>query len=233
MPQTLKFVAQLAMDDYFQNYKGEADYWDIEDFVFRVGNTVSAMYWAYYQQEYAMLRQDKKEEVVTFDTGWLLEQVATVTNTAGKLTAQLTYPIMTFPYDKSSVGIQNVFITNPQADYECERISLSTVWQTKYWPKTNRIAFYGDVGFINGCSVVSNLSFINKGSCNIKQVLVSYVPSMFDGAIIPDGLITDAISKTVTTMKQMASGQLVQKLDDFNPNKIAQNEVDKTAFAKA
>lgn len=227
MPQQLKYVAQLAMDNFYNEYKGETDFWDLEDFITQCGNQIAAIYTSFYQQAYGMLRQEKKEEVVSFDAGWLLQQVVAVKKDVNnKMYATLDCPVMTFPYDQNSIGVQNVFITDPYIENECERTGLSALWQLKYLPKTNRTFFYSDVASIN-CDIASQIGLVNKGSCNVKQVTVYYIPVMNNGeAIVPDGVISDAITKTVLTMKQMEAGVVVDTTNDGNSNKVLQTELD-------
>lgn len=230
MPQQLKYVAQLAMDNFYQSYKGDDDFWELSDFISMCGNTIASMYLNFYQQEYAMLRQDKKDEVVSFDAGWLLgQEVSVVKDKAGDLSADLDNPVMTFPYDRSSIGIQSVFITEPKSFDEIERISLSALWQLKYLPKVDKIFFYSNVAKDGK----GNLGFINKGDCNIKKIRVLYVPSMTDGeAVVADGIISDAVLKTVVAMKQIAEGNVVDQTADGNGNKIMQTEIDKNTLVK-
>lgn len=232
MPQQLKYVAQLAMDEYFQNYKGENDFWDLSDFIQTCGNTISKLYTTFYQQEYSMLRQEKKDEVISFDAGWLLEQEAEVKQNGVGLCALLDNPVMTFPWDKSSIGIQNVFITEPATLDELERTSLAALWQLKYMPKTNRIFFYSDVAKTD-CVTISKIGFVNKGSCNIKKVRILYVPVMNDGdAPVPDGIISDAITNTILEMKKIAEGNVVDMTENQNSNKTLQTEIDHTLLGK-
>lgn len=232
MPQQLRYVAQLAMDNYYQQYKGEDDFWDLEDFVSMCGNTAAALYSTFYQQEYAMLRQERKDEVISFDAGWLLEQEVEVKKVGDRLLAVLENPVMTFPYDNSSSGIQTIFITEPNSFDELERTSIGELWKMKYLPKTNRIFFFSDVS-PTSCMTISQLGFINKGGCNIKKIRVLYVPSMTDEkSNIADGIISDVVIKTVLAMKQMASGAVVDQTADQNSNKILQTELDKKTLIK-
>lgn len=232
MPQQLRYVAQLAMDNYYQNYKGEDDFWDLEDVVSMCGNTASALYSTFYQQEYAMLRQERKDEVISFDAGWLLEQEVEVKKVGDRLFAVLERPVMTFPYDKSSTGLQTIFITEPNSYDELERTSLGALWQLKYLPKTNRIFFFSDVA-PTSCMTICQIGFINKGNCNIKKIRVLYVPSMTDEmANVADGIIADVVVKTVLAMKQMAAGNVVDETADQNSNKILQTELDKKTLIK-
>jgi hypothetical protein len=232
MPQQLKYVAQLAMDNFFQQYKGENDFWELDDFISMCGNTISSMYLTFYQQEYSQLRQEKKDEVISFDAGWLLEQEVEVKKNGVGLYALLEKPVMTFPYDKSSIGLQSIFITEPLSVDELERTSLAALWQLKYMPKTNRIFFYSDVAPTD-CMSISKVGFVNKGSCNIKKIRVLYVPTMNDGdANVPDGIISDAVTKTVLAMKQIEQGTIIDQTENQNSNKIMQTEIDKAVLNK-
>lgn len=230
MPQQLKYVAQLAMDNFYQNYKGEDDFWDLEDFISMCGNTVAGIYLSFYQQEYAMLRSERNGEGIAFDAGWLSEQEVIVEKDKNnRLFANLDNAVMTFPYDKNSTGIQNVFVIDPYSNDELERTSISEVWQLKYVPFTNRIFFYSNVSG-GTCDTISKLGFVNKGNCNLKKVRVLYVPVMEENANIPDGLIGDAIAKTVLAVKQMANGNVVDQTADQNSNKVLQTEIDKNTL---
>lgn len=227
MPQQLQYVAQLAMDNFYQSYKGEDDFFDLEDFISMCGNTVAAIYLSFYQQEYNMLRQESKDEVVSFDSGWLLEKDLKVEKESiDSLYAILDEGVMTFPYDRSSIGIQNIFITDPSSTDEVERTNISSVWRLKYIPKTNKIWFYTTVS-----NEGTKIQFINKGDCNIKKVKVLYVPTMTNpDSPVADGVISDAVIKTVVAMKQIASGNVVDQTANMNGNKIMQTEIDKNTL---
>lgn len=225
MPKQLKYVAQQAQDLYLQNYKTDNDFFDLNDFILYTGNTIAAMYMQFYQQEYAMLRQERKDEVITFDVGWLSEQEVSVEKEGDRLIAKLDSAVMTFPYDKSSIGLQSIFVIDPYSADELERTNVSMLWQLKYLPKTNRIFFYPEVNG-SACLTITKIAFVNKGTCNIKKIKVLYVPSLDNGnASVPDGLIADAITKTVAVMRQIATNNIVDKTQDNNPNKILQTEI--------
>lgn len=225
MPQQLQYVAQLVQDEFYQQYKGENDFWELSDFITMTGNTVAGMYQQVYQQYYAMIRQEKNPEVVCFDSGWLLSQELEVKKDGdGFLTATLTKPVMTFPYDRSSSGLQEIFIIEPFNTCPLERTSISALYQFKYLPKTNRVFFYQDMNKIN---------FWSNIILNVKKIRVLYVPVMNDPeAPVADGIIADAITKTVSTLKQIAAGNVVDSTENQNSNKIMQTEIDKATLVK-
>lgn len=223
MPKQLKYVAQETEDMFYQNYKADSDFFVKEDFVFYTGNTITGIYQAYYQEKYKELLSEKKDEVISFDIGMLSEQVLEVSNDCGFLSAKLKYPIMTFMYDNRNTGLQNVFVTKPTGNYsELERTTNNELWQTKYLPVTNRIFFYLDL---------VNINFVNKGACNVNEVRLLYVPSMFPEAMIPDAIIDQAIQKTILSMKTAADKNVIKETLDQNKNKVLETELN-TAQAK-
>lgn len=221
MPVHLKYVAQQALDLFYQNYKSDIDFWNLGDAIDFTGNAASAIYQNFYQQEYAMLRSEKKDDVVQFDIGWLDEQVLKVENKGGILISKLSCPVMTFPYDRQQSGIQLILITNPASIDEVERTSISAAWQLNYLPVTNKIFWYGDVG---------RIVFIKKGTCNAEEVRVLYVPVMSADANVPDGIIDQVIMNTVNMMRQAADKKVIKKSLDHNQNEILETEVNKTAL---
>lgn len=214
MPTQLPIVALYAMDKFYQNYAGETDFFQIEDFVFHVGNVVAGMYQQVYKEQYAINRSDKNDEVVTFDVGWLEEQILKVERKDGRLFAAFEKPIMSFSFDNNTTGIQEVF--DFSSDKEIQRIGISEIWKFKYLPVTDDIFFYGDKG---------GISFKSMGSCNINKVRVLVVPSVNNEMSIPDGMIADAIDKTVMVMRNEYDKRVVKKTLDQNPNQLEQTEI--------
>lgn len=219
MPKLLKYIAQEISDLYYQNYKAAVDFFTFDDFVLYAGNTITGIYQAYYQEKYKELLSEKKDEVIQFDSGMLSEQILDVVSEKNTLTAKIKEPIMSFMYDMQSTGVQNVFVTKPSGNFnELERLTLSQVWQTNYLPVTDRIFFYVQIG----C-----LKFVNKGNCNVNQVQVLYIPSMYPDALIPDGIIDQAIQRTIQAMKVAADKTVIKETLDQNKNKVLEFEANK------
>lgn len=216
MPKILKYLGQDCMDNYFQNFRSDFQFFDLQDFIDNAGQTVAAIYQRYYELQYRELRGDRKDEVVTFDAGMLVEQILKVENKGGNLFADLKQPVMTFMYDQNSAGIQSVF--NTADNTELDRTTVNELWQLPYVPKTNRTFFY---------SGINRLNFVNKGDCNVKEVRVWYVPSMYADAIIADTIADEALQTTILQMRQLADKQVVKKSLDNNENKILETEIDK------
>lgn len=221
MPTKLKYIAQNALDLFYQNYKSDIEFWTLDDAIDFTGQAAAAIYQNFYQQEYAMLRSEKKDDVVQFDIGWLSEQILDVKKNDGDLSAIIKCKIMTFPYDRQQVGVQNVFVTDPRSTDEVERTSISAAYQLKFVPNTNKIFFYQDIGA---------MVLINKGQCNVNKIRVLYVPSMHGESDIADGVIEPIITSTVNMMRQAADKKVIKKSLDRNQNEILQTEIDKTSL---
>jgi hypothetical protein len=221
MGKKLALVAQYAMDAYYQQYKSDNDFFDLEDFVFHTGAAVSSIYSTFYKNEHDVIAAEKRDDVPVFDVSWLEEAVLEVQDSGGEAYAKIDFGIMSFPYDTVTAGIQSLFIIEPVNRYETERIGISAVWQLKYLPVNNRIYFYGDK---------DRIVLYNKGNCVIKKIRLLYVPTVSEDMSIPDGIIDMVITKTVASMKGMAKDVVVKKDLDGNENKILQTEMDKSAI---
>jgi len=223
LARSLQFVGQSAMDKYYQEYKSDNDYWDIDDFIAYVGENVSAFYQKIYDQKYAELRQEGKDEIVDFDISLLSQAVLDVdiSLTKKKSTAKVPCGIMTFMGDNQNSGIQMVRPSGTGFDCEFERCTMQQLWALNYMPFTKKIWFTFD-GI--------NLQFTTSGICQSKKVIVYYVPSFNPKMQIPDGIVSDVIAATILTMRKEFEGQTVKKTLDLNQNQPLQAEVNKNAL---
>lgn len=228
---TLNYIGQAAMDNYYLNYRGNADFFGLDDFVFRAGAIINDFYQKTFMTKYNELRQEKinKAELVGFNVDMLSSQDLEVKlhREMQEYRATLSQPVMTFSYDQSETGYQLVTPLSPKK-VNIERTSISELWQVQYLPFTNRIFWYPDNG---------DLVFLKKGDCNISKVRLYYIPSLRnkDGEVvgdtpIGDGLAHMAITTTVMTMKQQAEGTVVKETNDLNPNKVMESEINKTSL---
>ena len=216
MSKRLKFVAQEAMDLFYADFKSDIEFFDLDDFILYCGNSVEEIYSAWFKEQYALIRQEKKDEIVSFDPTWCDSQILDVSEIEGRLFATYKQPIMAFPYESQSSGLQNVFPVEMGAAYEFERSSLDAVWHLKYLPTTNRIFFYSD---ING------VGFVNKGKCNVRKARVLYIPSPHGLMNVPDGIVDMVKTKAVATIKELDKNNVVKKSLDQNLNRIIQSEL--------
>lgn len=223
MQNQLQYYAQQCSDNFYQNYKTDYQFFDIDDFILYLGNTIAGIYQTYFDKQRQEFRSEKKDEVVTFDEGMLSYEDIVLSSANNTLTATLSEPIMSFLTDKSNTGVQTIKILKPQCNCEVERSSLSSEWQLDLIPKVNKVFFRAGN---------TTVTFTNKSQFNISTatVRIYYVPQMYPCAIIAQGIANEAIAKTVLLMRQMHDKNVVKKSLDNNDNAILETEIDKMAI---
>lgn len=219
MAEHIDFVAQSALDLYYQNYKNNNEFWTLEDFRDHCAGLVANFYQQQYQAQYSELRQEKKDEVVAFDPETLNEQVVEVKQKDGRIFAKLEKPVASFPYDQQGIGVQELFAVE-QPGVTFERTTLSAAWQLGVIPFTNRFFFYLERG---------TLQFIKKGICNVpKKIRVLYVPSVSDkDFMVPDGIREYIVTTAAMTIREGGKGVIVKKSIDQQQNKTIETEMNK------
>lgn len=221
MPESLPIIAQRTMDLYFQSYKSSSQFFDIDDFIFYTGATISDIYQQEAKQQYAELRALKMESVVSFPADWLLEQPLKVKRKDGEIFAELEQPVMGFSFDNQILGLQDVIPIKPR-DILFERTTQSAAWQNRLTPITNRVFWYG---------MKDKVVFLNNGNCNVSEVSVLYVPAINNSMLVPEGIVNMAINQTVATMKQLAQATIEKKgTDGQGQNKTIETEMNKMAL---
>jgi len=218
MGLSIQLTAQASLDLFYQNYKSSSDFWTIEDFVIHCAGIVGNIYQQGYKEQYAEFRQEKRDEVISFDPATLNEQIVKVERKGSELVACLEHTVMSFPFDTQGVGLADIIPTRPLNGVILERTTSTALWQLKYVPYTNIIWWYLQR---------DKVKFINKGSCNLHEVTISYVPSINDPNFeVPDGIVEFVITTAAMTIKQGANAVVVKKSLDGNQNKIMQTEID-------
>jgi hypothetical protein len=221
----LSYIGQAAMDNYYKDYKGNTGFFELDDFIFRAGATISNIYQQTYQDSYKELRQDKnnKEELVAFDTELLSVQELDVKG----LESEVNCPVMSFLYDKSNTGYQFLLPIEPK-DVIFERSTMDDLWIYDYLPYTNRIFWRLQNG---------KIKFFKNCLGGIKKVQLYYIPSIqnkngeiYGDTMIADGLVDMAINGTVLKMRQIEQGIIVKKENDLNNNMTIETEINKEAL---
>jgi hypothetical protein len=141
MAEQLTITAQRCMDLYYQSFKSSSQFFDLDDFVFYTGATITDIFQQEAKQQYAELRAAKQDSVVSFPADWLLEQKLKVQRKNNKTYAVLEQPVMSFSFDNQILGLQDVLPIRP-ADVIFERTTQSAEWQNRLTPYTNRIFWY-------------------------------------------------------------------------------------------
>lgn len=230
MATELKYVAQQAMDNFYQSYVEDTNFFTIDDFISYTGNTVSAFYTQMWKDKYAELRQEKKDEMVTFDTAILGQQIIKVPKESlfkRSFKVKLDEKIMSFPYDQNNCGFQAVFYKKKDdcEDFE-NRAVRTTVLQKNSVSKTpicDRVFFYYDG---------TELGIINRRMLPVGEILCYYVPAVSREMLVPEGIIQQVISATVMMIKESAKGVIIQRELGNNPNRVLEGELDKSQLKR-
>lgn len=224
MGQQIKFIASAAMDDFNQNYSDGTSFFLIEDFIYRIGNIAADMYRTLWRQMYDEIRQERRDEVVGFEPSVLSEQVVKVKKEGMEWVGEIEKPAMSLPYDKQSSGFNNVF--DAKTGIELERSNINETWQYQYLPYSNRLFYRIDK---------NRLKIFTKGSANIQEARMLYVPSISIGdgdAELPDGMVNYVITNTVGYMRAMQQGKIIKKSLDGQENMIMESEINKESVTK-
>lgn len=215
MATAIDIVSQHCMDSFYQNYRASSDFFDLEDFIFHAGATLGDYYRQEFKQKYDEIRQEKSDEIVTFTSDILVDETVKVKNNSALLEGK----IMSFAFDRQNSGIQDVLASKPSDCIQLERTNLAQIWQLRYTPATDVVFWYYDRGAIK---------FYNKGTFNIQEIVVLYVPAVSDKMLCPDSLIDWVVNNTVQKMKGMKQGTIVKKSLDGQQNYTLETEMDKS-----
>jgi hypothetical protein len=218
MPENIEIVGSRAMDLFYQNYKSNSEFWDIDDFIAHCGGIVGSIYQQEYQRMRAEMRSEKKDEIIPFDPGILVPQVLEVKEKDGELWANLEFPIMTFPFDEQGVGLQEIISINPRNGVSFERTTSAAKYQLKYVPAGPMVWFY---------LVSDRIFLINKSTTRLKTLTALTVPAANSPKLmVADGIVEYVITTAAMTIKQAGDKTIVKKAADSNPNKLIQTEAD-------
>lgn len=220
MPKELKYIAQQAWDSYEQDYPGNTTFFTLEDWIQWAGGVLGEYYLNEFRAQYAEIRQEKRDEVVSFATDILNDMVLEVVkDDNGEYSTKEKVEVFAFPYDKQNSGYQNVFIINPGPRKEAIRANINELWQFEYAGTINRIFWYPENG---------KIKFVKQGFCNVKEIKLFYVPSISENMMVPDGLINFVRTKTVENAKIAANQVVVKESNNQNKNATIETEMDKS-----
>lgn len=217
MAVAIEIAGQSAMDLYFANYRSPSDFFTLEDFISHCAGIVGNLYMQGYKKDYDELRQEKKDEIVSFDPSILNDQLLTIERKDGEIFSKLLHPVMSFPYDEQGIGLQEIEAIKPLKGVKFERTTSGAKWQLEYVPNCNIIYYYLQR---------DTIKYINKSPCNIQEVKIWYVPSIYDPAfLVPDGIFEFVVTTAAATIKEIVKGTVVKQSADGNANKLVQTEM--------
>lgn len=220
---TLPYIAQQALDRFYQTYRSDTSFFTIDDFKEYVGNAVGAYYQQIWDAKYKEVRSEKKDEVVTFDSGILSDQTLTVpseSKTKNSFLLELEQPIMSFMADQNNCGLQAVLYSKTNCDDLDTKAIRSTLVQKnslKLLPICDRIFYYLDG---------NNIGIVNKRLLPVNEIKLYYVPAINDDMIVPEGIRQSVIDMAVTSLKEAHKDVVVKETLGNNQNMVIQSEID-------
>ncbi|HEU4608974.1 MAG TPA: hypothetical protein VFS31_12750, partial [Chitinophagaceae bacterium] len=166
---TLREVGQMAADLYYQDYKSDDQFFDLEHFFFLLGSE-------YVKMIKAEATANKKENKVftgysyiEISPYWVKNTTIDVKADNGRAKISLPEPVFQFDYDAVGSAIQDIYGVDCGKTTDCSeiiRIPYTDRWMACAMPPNGKIYYYllgNDVHFINV-------------HCNLQKVEITYVP---------------------------------------------------------
>lgn len=225
----LRMVGQMAADLYYQNYKSDDQFFDLEHFNFLLAAEYVKLIKAEATQNKRQNKIDTGFSYIEISPYWLKTEKVSVTEVDGKKISTLTEPVFQFDYDAMGSGIQEVYTVNNNTHTvntpcgEVQRVSRNDRWIACAMPPNAKL-FY----FVSGNKTIE---FVNV-HCNLKEVEVTYVPGVEcigDDFEIHQDKVHDIIRSVLNTMFGAKNGNIVDMSDDSNPNTTPATELSNVA----
>ncbi len=199
------------MNLYFEDYANGAEFFDIDDFVQYTGMAYADLLGQEYIGMYNQMRQDGDNSVIEFSHDWLKTEVVKREKDNEGYFVNLLEPIMSFPYDKRDVGLQNIFPVGTQFKGELIRSSISESWLDEYIPLSCKVYW----------SLLGKKIYLSTTMGEPPASLrVVYVPSLSDSLEIPASRQKMVIDNTIKMMREAARGFLVKETNNQNLNEL-------------
>lgn len=159
--KALKVAAQAIMDAYYQDFKPDDAFFDIEDFAKWVGMAYGKMADDVAKEIYLSSRSEGVPMLV-FSQDWWVKKTVGVKNNIADISE---IKFAGFTYDSQNSGIQQI-----SDGVRFVRTTLTELWQLQRVSKSNIIYWYVDYPELK-----------LRASCQLPEKIdVYYIPSSFD-----------------------------------------------------
>lgn len=212
MGQKLSHIAQLAMDVFYQDFKGASAFFTKEHFIrFCILADASLKQDEYALQVQINLRARRINAPITLnsDNYYTAKDVRVVADKA-----TLPFSIMSFPGIGDTLSVSQV---RPVGN--CG--NLMRITQAQRW------MVCGDQTVVYWVPVCDGIEFINKGLCSFDTVDVTYIPTLNAGSILQESRGFRIVTMVSMLLKQIKDGTVIDKTNDQNPNTSPQTEMNK------
>lgn len=217
-------LAQDIMTLFYQDLFVSSDQpFDIDFFIRAVNDSYEAILRQEYIDTYSILRKNGEHlvQLVTFDTKWLRSETLELKKDEPSGLWKVTPggKIFSFPFDQSSVGIQDVRSVRYN-DCNLVRADVGTGWQDKHMPDNSVTSWWPEGDDI----------FFDKDCC--KKIRVFYVPVPDETLQMQQGLANQIKEYVLKLMFAAKEGNVPDMTDDNNPIRTPQSEMNKETVQK-
>lgn len=221
MSVTLKQIADMAEDLYYQNYKADDQFFDLAHFKFLLATKYAEIINDEYKANKLLNKTLTGFSWVEISQDWLITESVEIKRDKDEMSAELSQGIFGFEFDALSSGVQFVNIGGQCG--ELVRISINDRFAVCRMPITAQIMYY-----VKGSKII----FVNM-NCDVKEAEVMYIPSVDctnDDALLSDYKVHPMITETLNLMFGSKNGNIVDMTDDSNPNTSPATELDTHAL---
>lgn len=214
----IETIADLTMNLYYEDFANNAEFFDLDDFINYTGIAYADLLGQEYITMYNQMRADGDSNAIEFSHDWLKTEVVKRQKDVEGWFAELSQPVMSFPFDKSDIGLQNIFPLGSNFQFELIRSSISQTWQDEFLPLTCKVfwALLGQKIYLN--------SSLKEPPPELKIV---YVPAASLDLDIPASRQKMVIQNTIQLMREAAKGYIIKETNNGNLNPIIQGETDR------
>lgn len=228
MNEALKLAAQDVMDIYYQDFKTDDAFFDIDDFAEWIGKVYADEANNTAKLIYQTSRSELGVGYITFSQDWWVSKTFKVDV---KFTESYAYvPIdieyLGFEYDNQESGIQDVKESGKgRGGVSLIRTTLLSSWKLKHQPFTSRVFWYVED---------KEIVLFSKKACFPKEIKVWYIPTADDPNFkLPSSKKLVIAQRAWALMKQAETGTVIDTTNDQNPNVAAQTEINPSTINPA
>lgn len=202
------------MDLYYQTYKSEEDFFDIEHFIYLAGISYASFLQSEYERSYKQNLAENGIGSAFLNPDWfILEEIEIKPgdNLAPHI-AELKHPVFQFNFDTQNNGIKEIMPLNGTCN-EFVRIGFDERYKLKLLPPSPEVYWF---------PMARKIGFA-KIYCGLSKAVALYIPSPSCGDTevpIPDAMEGTILAATLNLMQQAKAGQpVIDTTSDGNPNK--------------
>jgi hypothetical protein len=211
MAESIKKVAQMAMDAFYQDFRPADGFMRLKHFEWLCIAADSKLK----QDEYSNLI-NLRLRMRQFDTDITMssDNYITVELPVVKEKVKLPYPVMTFSGDISMLGVRDVLPVNKCKPFI--RLSPDEKWMA---------CDIKDV--VLWVAVCDTIELVNWEVCKADKVSVSFIPQLTDKSQVQESRKWAILNAVTTFIKAAKDGTIIDMTNDGNANVAQQTEINK------